>query len=296
MNVDADDGVGGLGPLVHRFGIRLHRRPEDGAHATGGFGSMAVTAGQRGGSSRQRAGSGRADAMPEANDIRSIIDAARANNVTAQEIVLSSLRDAVLAGVFEPGARLRQEELADIFNTSRIPVREALRALEYEGLVRSEPHRGFTVTRLDADEVEEVYDLRILLESHAVRLALPLLTDEDLDDLEKLFARVREAETPDDGLATREAFYTRLYSVTGRPRLVGLIIRLRQEVARALRWPTIQHSPSIHEQFFEAVRTGDAERAVAQLAGHYHRVAMLIRRHLRESDARDRADRRSSRS
>jgi DNA-binding GntR family transcriptional regulator len=234
-------------------------------------------------------GRGRENGGPDTEHVRAIIEAARETNVTAQEVVLSSLRDAVLAGVFEPGARLRQEELAEIFNTSRIPVREALRALEYEGLVRSEPHRGFTVTRLDADEVEEVYDLRILLESHAIRLALPLLTDEDLEDLEALFARVRVAETPDEGLAAREAFYTRLYSVTGRPRLVGLIIRLRQEVARALRWPTIQHSPEIHEQFFEAVRTGDAERAVAQLSGHYHRVAMLIRRHLREADARDRA-------
>ena len=233
----------------------------------------------------------------EAEHVRAIIEAARETNVTAQELVLASLREAVLAGVFEPGARLRQEELAEIFETSRIPVREALRALEYEGLVRSEPHRGFTVTRLDADEVEEVYDLRVVLESHAVRLALPLLTDEDLEDLEQLFAQVRDAPDPDEGLAAREAFYTRLYSVTGRPRLVGLIIRLRQEVARALRWPTIQHSPSIHEQFFEAVRTGDAERAVAQLAAHYRRVAALIRRHLRESEARERAanDRRSAR-
>ncbi len=247
--------------------------------------------------SARRGPSGRGVSSREAEHVRAIIESARDTNVTAQELVLSSLRDAVLAGVFEPGARLRQEELADIFQTSRIPVREALRALEYEGLVRSEPHRGFTVTRLDADEVEEVYDLRILLESHAVRLALPLLTDEDLADLEDLFAQVRNAPSPDEGLAAREAFYTRLYSVSGRPRLVGLIIRLRQEVARALRWPTIQHSPSIHEQFFEAVRTGDAERAVAQLSAHYRRVAALIRRHLRESEARERAanDRRSSR-
>src|SRR5690349_9427166 len=232
-----------------------------------------------------------------AERMRSIVDAEREEQVTALEMVLSAVRMGILSGVIEPGERLRQEELADIFQTSRIPVREALRALEYEGLVRSEPHRGFTVTTLDADEVEEVYDLRILLESHAVRLAIPLLTDEDLEDLERLFAQVREAPSPDEGLAAREEFYTRLYSVTGRPRLVGLIIRLRQEVARALRWPTIQHSPSIHEQFFEAVRTGDAERAVAQLSGHYRRVAALIRRHLRESEARDRAanDRRSGR-
>jgi DNA-binding GntR family transcriptional regulator len=250
---------------------------------------MAVTTRPRGGV--------RADGTDASDPMRAIIEAERDRNITAQELVLSSLREAVLSGVFQPGARLRQEELAELFNTSRIPVREALRALEYEGLVTSEPHRGFTVTHLDADEVEEVYDLRILLESHAVRLALPLLTDEDLDELEELFDRVRTADNPDEGLAAREAFYTRLYSVTGRPRLVGLIIRLRQEVARALRWPTIQHSPSIHEQFFEAVRTGDAERAVAQLSAHYRRVAALIRRQLRESEARERSvERRTFRS
>lgn len=227
--------------------------------------------------------------------LTAIIDAARDDNSTAQELVLASVRQAILSGVLAPGARLRQEELADVFGTSRIPVREALRALEYEGLVSSEPHRGFTVTALDADDVEEVYDLRILLESEAVRLALPLLTDEDLEDLEELFKHMQAAQAPDEQLAAREKFYLRLYSVTGRPRLVGLIMRLRQEVARVLRWATIQHSSSIHEHFFEAVRVGDADRAVAHLAGHYRRVAVLIRRFIRESEARERADRRLSR-
>lgn len=237
-----------------------------------------------------RPGTGRGGEGEGADALRRIIATARQRNVTAQELVLASLREAILTGVLAPGARLRQEELAYLFSTSRIPVRESLRALEYEGLVRSEPHRGFTVTHVDADDVEEVYDLRILLESHAVRLAVPLLTDDDLERLDGLFEQVRSAASPDERLAAREAFYISLYSVTGRPRLVGLIVRLRQEVARALRWPTIQHSPSVHEQFFEAVKTGDAERAVAQLSAHYHRVAMLIRRYLREADARDRAN------
>lgn len=227
--------------------------------------------------------------------LTAIIEAAREDNVTAQELVLASVRKAILSGVLGPGARLRQEELADTFGTSRIPVREALRALEYEGLVTSEPHRGFTVTALDADDVEEVYDLRILLESEAVRLALPLLTDDDLEDLEVLFRTMQDAETPNDQLAAREQFYIRLYSVTGRPRLVALIMRLRQEVARVLRWATIQHSSSIHEHFFEAVRVGDADRAVAHLSGHYRRVAVLIRRYIKEAEARDRADRRANR-
>jgi DNA-binding GntR family transcriptional regulator len=227
--------------------------------------------------------------------LAAIIEQGRDESVTAQDLVLASMRKAILSGVLGPGVRLRQEELADVFGTSRIPVREALRALEYEGLVTSEPHRGFTVTALDADDVEEVYDLRILLESHAVRLALPVITDEDLDDLEVLFQAMQAAATPDEQLATRERFYLRLYSVTGRPRLVGLIMRLRQEVARVLRWATIQHSSSIHEHFFEAVRVGDADRAVAHLSGHYRRVAVLIRRYIKEAEARERADRRNNR-
>jgi DNA-binding GntR family transcriptional regulator len=200
---------------------------------------------------------------------------------TAQDVVLASMRDAILSGELPPGTKLRQEKLGERFGTSRIPMREALRALEYEGLVRSVPYRGFTVTELDADDIEEVYDLRILLEGHAVRLAVPLMTDDDLRTLEELYTERTEATPGEPQLAARERFYIRLYSMTGRPRLVGLIARLRQEVARWLRWPTLQHAPSHHQAFFEAIRAGDAERAVSQLATHYRRVAILIRRNLR---------------
>ena len=218
---------------------------------------------------------------------RIIADAA-ANNLTAQDLVLTSMREAILTAALPPGARLRQERLAEMFGTSRIPVREALRALEYEGLVTSLPYRGFTVTELDADDIEEVYDLRILLEGHAVRLAVPLMTDEDLRTLEDLYAKMAQPQAGDAQLAARERFYNRLYSITGRPRLVKLISRLRQEVARSLRWPTLQHAPEHHEQFFAAIREGDAERAASLLASHYRRVAILIRRYLRDATMNER--------
>lgn len=218
-----------------------------------------------------------------------IIATNAANELTAQDLVLSSLREAILTAALPPGTRLRQEKLAELFGTSRIPVREALRALEYEGLVESFPRRGFTVTELDADDIEDVYDLRILLESHAVRSAVPLITDEDLQVLEEMYAKMVAAGSGDERLAAREHFYSRLYSITGRPRLVGLISRLRQEIARSLRWPTLQHAPEHHERFFEAIRSGDADGAAAQLASHYRRVAILIRRYLRDASARDRA-------
>ena len=203
---------------------------------------------------------------------------------TVQELILAVVRRAVLAGIIEPGTKLRQEDLAAIFGTSRIPVREALRVLEYEGLVRSEPHRGFAVTALDADQVEEIYELRIVLEAHAIRQAVPLLTESDLSELDQLHNEMEHAADPEDQLERRERFYMRLYSVTARPRLVGLIARLHQEVARSLRWKLVQHSPTQHTTFYEAIRRGDADAAVDELTHHYEKVAALIRRFLRQAE------------
>jgi DNA-binding GntR family transcriptional regulator len=215
--------------------------------------------------------------------LRELVDERRPKSETAQELIVTTLREAILDGIVVPGARLRQEDLASIFDTSRIPVRDALRVLEYEGLATSEPHRGFTVTSLDADQIEEIYDLRIVLETHAVRLAIPLLTDEDLEDLQRLYDDMEGTEESDEKLAKREQFYLRLYGVTARPRLVGLIARLRQEVARSLRWKLVAHSPSHHDIFFEAVKAGDADLAAAELASHYRKVVALLRRFLREA-------------
>ena len=119
-----------------------------------------------------------ADGVLDARFAKIIAETAE-RNLTAQELVLSSLREAILSGALPPGSRLRQERLAEQFGTSRIPVREALRALEHEGIVSSVPYRGFTVTELDADDIEEVYEMRILLESSR-SVAVPLMTDEDL--------------------------------------------------------------------------------------------------------------------
>jgi len=210
--------------------------------------------------------------------------------ITGQERVLIAMRRAILRGVFEPGSRLRQEELARVFGTSRIPVREALRALEFEGLLESEARRGFTVASLQAEDVDEVYELRTVLEAHAVRLAIPLLTEGDLQELQALFETLRAADSEDEYLATRETFYRRLYSVSGRPRLVGLIIRLHQEVARVLRWATMEHSITFHEQFLEYICAGDADGAVAHLDEHYRRVSALLRRRIREAALRNRSN------
>jgi DNA-binding GntR family transcriptional regulator len=195
-----------------------------------------------------------------------IAEEMRALYASASEIVLAAIRRAILEGVLRPGARLRQEDLAAVFGSSRIPVREALRALEYDGLVESEPHRGFTVTTLDPDDINDVYELRIVLETYAIRLAVPLLTDADLVELTALYEAMVESADPDAQLVQRERFYLCLYAISGRPRLVSIIARLRQEVARSLRWQLVQHSPSHHEEFFEAIKAGNANQAALKLA------------------------------
>ena len=224
---------------------------------------------------------------PEAFDsaqLAALAEELRPQAETVQELILSVVRRAVLAGIIQPGVKLRQEDLAAIFGTSRIPVREALRVLEHEGLVRSEPHRGFAVTSLDADQVEEVYELRIVLEGHAIRQAIPLLTESDLAELDQLHHEMGRASDPESQLEKRERFYMRLYSVTARPRLVGLIARLHQEVARSLRWKLVQHSPTHHQTFYDAIRRGDADAAVDELTNHYRKVAALIRRFVRQGE------------
>lgn len=219
--------------------------------------------------------------------LRVLVDSCRPRYDTAQDLALGALRQAIVEGVLPPGAKLRQEELGATFGTSRIPIREALRVLAYEGLVESEPYRGFTVTSLPGvEQIEEVYDLRTVLEGHAVRLAISLLTDADLDELRELHEAMSTEEDKDRQFILREEFYLRLYSVTARPRLIELIFRLRQDVARSLRWKLVQHSPEHHRRFWEAIHEGDADRAVSELTSHYSKVASLLRRFLREPERR----------
>jgi DNA-binding GntR family transcriptional regulator len=226
----------------------------------------------------------KADSGLDTDLVQGLIDESADQFGTAQELILNVVRRAIMDGMFRPETRLRQEHLAKFFRTSRIPVREALRVLEHEGLVTSEPHRGFVVTALDADQIDEIYELRVVLESHAVRQAIPLLTDQDLQELEAIHSQMEATSDPDERLQKREQLYLRLYSVTARPRLVGLIARLHQEVGRSLRWKQVQYSPAQHQAFFDAVRRGDADAAVAELTHHYNKVAALIRRFVRESN------------
>jgi len=108
--------------------------------------------------------------------------------------VADALREAISHGVYPPGTRLRQEEIAERFGASRVPVREALKVLEADGIVTLVANTGAWVSRLTLAECEEVYQTRERLEPLLLRLSAPHLDNSTIDELERLAERM--AETP----------------------------------------------------------------------------------------------------
>ena len=192
-------------------------------------------------------------------------------------IGVDMLRRAVLTGLLEAGQLLRQDELATNFGVSRMPVRVALRQLESEGLVRHLPRRGFVVATLTPQEIDEIYEIRALLEGHAMRLAVPQLAEDRLRRLERLLAAGKQQKDPLHLLEAREKFYRELYEAAGRTRLVRLIMQLRAEVAPYLLAQQMPASTESHAELLAICRRRDGHAAEEFMRTHLRRVAAMLR-------------------
>ena len=133
---------------------------------------------------------------------------------TAQEAVLVEVRARILRGDIAPGAPVRQEDLAASLGVSRVPVREALRMLESEGHVTYIPHRGYRVTELDLDDLEEIYHLRALIEDDLARRALARRDADHVDSVRAAHTRLAAAEGATPPIPPR--WPRRIASSTGR--------------------------------------------------------------------------------
>jgi DNA-binding GntR family transcriptional regulator len=95
---------------------------------------------------------------------------------SASEIVFDALKKAIIEGEIEIGTQLKQDEIARLFNTSRIPVREAISRLEQQGLVKSQRYKGAVVSGLSVEEAEEIFQFRMLVEPEVMRYAVPKMS------------------------------------------------------------------------------------------------------------------------
>jgi DNA-binding GntR family transcriptional regulator len=206
---------------------------------------------------------------------------------TTPGLVAEVLREAILRNVLTGGQQLRQDEIAAHLGVSRIPVREALRQLEAEGLVTFFPHRGAVVSELSYQEVQEIYEIRTPLEVTAMRLALPRLSQPDLERAEEILEAIdRETEVAKWSGLNRE-FHTVLYAPADRPRLLALINTLRTNVERYQRIyiSLMQHKPHSqreHREILDACRRRDVEAAVRALERHLGQAAQELVAYLRD--------------
>jgi len=199
---------------------------------------------------------------------------------TTARALAAALRQGLSEGRWLPGAALRQADLAAEYGVSRIPVREALSLLQAEGLVVIEPNRGAFVASHTAAELEEIFDLRALLETETLRLALPRHNPASLRKLEAIQRELDFATEPADWLRLDREFHDALYAPSARPRNLDLIAGLRRSVER---FYAARLSPDArrvgwndeHQHLIEAVRRNDAAAATALLHQHLRETRRL---------------------
>ena len=197
-----------------------------------------------------------------------------------------ALRERILSNDIEAGTRLVMRDVANRYEASDIPVREALRMLERDGLVETAPYRGARVTTLTAKEVEETYFIRSHLESIATGLAAERITDAELEQLEGLMTRMRTAVDAQDGPAFSDLnfeFHRTIVASCGNDMLRELtmdIWRRHSGFQRVFRMvpERLATSQSEHEGIMAALRDHDAEQA--------SRLALLHKRSVRDSVSR----------
>jgi DNA-binding GntR family transcriptional regulator len=201
-------------------------------------------------------------ALAEAHELR--------ERRTTQELVAALLRRAILSGKLPGGARLVQDQIAAQLGVSRVPVREALLQLEAEGLVRMQAHRGATVVARTPAEIAELFEIRALLLSEAVRRVVPHLTDAQVRRLEEIEARTRGEADMAARMQLTHAFYAVLLERLDRPRLRAMIEKLEQEVERYLL--SLERPHLGHGQIVAACAARDGERAAALVREHLLQV------------------------
>jgi DNA-binding GntR family transcriptional regulator len=195
---------------------------------------------------------------------------------TLTGMTADALRERILHGAYPEGEPLRQDAIAEELGVSRIPVREALRQLEAEGLVTFNPHRGAVVSTLSLREIEELFELRTLIELDLFRRAIPHIETEDVTRAKEILDAYETALRNGDVAAWGEMnwqFHSTLFARADRPFTLGVAQKLHQQCDRYLRMQlALTHGElranAEHRAILSAVRKRDARRASQLLRDH----------------------------
>jgi DNA-binding GntR family transcriptional regulator len=205
------------------------------------------------------------------------------------EDIVSHLRQLIIAGEIPPGSPLRQEELARSFDASRMPVREALRTLSAEGLVHLRPNRGAIVAPIDPDEMREIAEMREAAEVLAIRLAIPHLSNAQIDAAARIHRQIGDADERTFGQLNK-AFHMTLYAPSARPRLLAHVSALLDLAERYLQCALVRldyvgTSAEEHQAILDACYRRDATVAARLISDHILHAGKALEAVLRKRGA-----------
>jgi DNA-binding GntR family transcriptional regulator len=216
--------------------------------------------------------------------------------------VADKLRDQIIRGEIPEGAQLRQDAIATQYRVSRIPVREALRQLDAEGLIAIVPNRGAVVPALSPDDIEELFSIRALLEPEVLKLSIPHLTEEDFSEadgvLRKYVRELRREEHLSAWGRLNWQFHSILYSRANQPRFMAIIRNVNNSGERYTRLQLylthgMKRANEEHHQMLELCRQRDVAAACKllrqhiQYAGESLKGALAQKRTVAQSESGD---------
>lgn len=202
------------------------------------------------------------------------------SGTTLTERVYSTIKDAILDLKLPPGSPLVEDELARQLGTSKTPVRDALLALERDGLVTKIPYKGTHVAELSLQDAREIFELRAVLEGLAARLAARSFSPRELDEAEKLLDAADEARERGD-FATASScgaqFHRSINLHADNKRLIPLLDKLEEQLRRLRRMSDLltgrlAKSGLEHRKILAALRTGDPPRVEQAMREHLESV------------------------
>lgn len=201
--------------------------------------------------------------------------------ISVSQMLTDELREGILAGAFVEGQYLRQPGLARRFGVSQGAIREALRTLEAEGLVESEPRLGARVSRLSVEEIRELWEMRIALEKILVQHAVPAITSKELAHAGTLVRAMEQERDPAGWLTLNRHFHSCLYQPAGRLRILRYATNLRTMMDRYLRvrlgvLKLFEVATKEHRQILAAYKTRNAALAMRRVEAHLQRTADSI--------------------
>jgi DNA-binding GntR family transcriptional regulator len=215
------------------------------------------------------------------------IDLKIGNREMLHNQVCSVLRRAILKGDFKPGQRLVQTELAELTGVSRMPIREALRTLELEGLISIEPHKGAVVRPLNKEDILEIYELRSVLEPLGLKKSMGNFTKLDIEKLTFYHNAMMETDSAEEYVELNADFHQLLFSRCNSPRLLGFI----ETISRGFPQDTPQLIPGQigksnqeHEKILKEINNNHPEMAASFLAEHIERTGKELIRSMENKD------------